>query len=184
MCHSETAASDTNIRDYSGPPSTSVSRLIVAQRCSVLKFNDWEHILLTLLLDMNFEAKRDMSFHGGTFTIMNSDPINSLYHKNTSYKTRHSSYGEPTSCMEGTRVKILADLEAWAMDDTSSKVLWLVGMAGTASSALVHPRTPAMHASSSLPSLMNLPKLRLLSNLRSSRPLKSTRNSRKPPMLT
>ena len=56
----------------------------------------------------------------------------------TSYKTRHSSYGNPTGCMPGTRVKILADLEAWASNDHSSKVYWLVGMAGTGKSTILH----------------------------------------------
>ena len=40
--------------------------------------------------------------------------------------------------MEGTRVKILADLEAWASDDLSSKVYWLVGMPGTGKSTILH----------------------------------------------
>ena len=56
----------------------------------------------------------------------------------TSYKTRHSSYGNPTGCMAGTRVKILADLEAWASADLGSKVYWLVGMAGTGKSTILH----------------------------------------------
>ena len=56
----------------------------------------------------------------------------------TSYKTRNSSYGNPTGCMAGTRVKILKDLEAWASDDLSSKVYWLVGMAGTGKSTILH----------------------------------------------
>ena len=64
--------------------------------------------------------------------------IDNLNHKMTSYKTRHSSYGNPTGCMAGTRVKILADLEAWASDDLSSKVYWLVGMAGTGKSTILH----------------------------------------------
>ena len=62
--------------------------------------------------------------------------IDKLNHEMTSYKTRHSSYGNPTGCMPGTRVKILADLEAWALDDLSSKVYWLVGMAGTGKSTI------------------------------------------------
>ena len=62
--------------------------------------------------------------------------IDKLNHEMTSYKTRHSSYGNPTGCMAGTRVKILADLEAWATDDLSSKVYWLVGMAGTGKSTI------------------------------------------------
>ena len=56
----------------------------------------------------------------------------------TSYKTRCSSYDNPTGCMAGTRVKILADLEAWASDDLSCKVYWLVGMAGTGKSTILH----------------------------------------------
>ena len=56
----------------------------------------------------------------------------------TSYKTRHSSYGNPIGCMAGTRVRILADLEAWASDDLNTKVYWLVGMAGTGKSTILH----------------------------------------------
>ena len=40
--------------------------------------------------------------------------------------------------MAGTRVNILADLEAWVWDDLSSKVYWLVGMAGTGKSTILH----------------------------------------------
>jgi hypothetical protein len=64
--------------------------------------------------------------------------IDKLDHEMTSFKTRHSSYGNPTGCMPGTRVKILADLEAWASDDLSTKVYWLVGMAGTGKSTILH----------------------------------------------
>ena len=64
--------------------------------------------------------------------------IDKLNHEMTSYKTRHSSYGNPTGCMPGTRVKILADLEAWASDGLSTKVYWLVGMAGTGKSTILH----------------------------------------------
>jgi hypothetical protein len=64
--------------------------------------------------------------------------IDKLNHEMTSYKTRHSSYGNPTGCMAGTRVKILEALEAWASDDlSSSKVYWLVGMAGTGKSTIL-----------------------------------------------
>ena len=65
--------------------------------------------------------------------------IDKLNHEMTSYETRHSSYGSPTGCMPGTRVKILEALEAWALDDlSSSKVYWLVGMAGTGKSTILH----------------------------------------------
>ncbi|KAJ6580588.1 mycorrhiza-induced WD40-repeat domain protein [Mycena sp. CBHHK59/15] len=62
--------------------------------------------------------------------------IDRLRHEMTSYKTRHSSYGDTVGCMPGTRVKILADLEAWASNDGDSKVYWLVGMAGTGKSTI------------------------------------------------
>ncbi|KAJ7824855.1 hypothetical protein B0H13DRAFT_1736937 [Mycena leptocephala] len=55
-----------------------------------------------------------------------------------SYKTRQSSYGEARGCMAGTREKILAGLEAWAFDESSSRVYWLVGMAGTGKSTISH----------------------------------------------
>ena len=65
--------------------------------------------------------------------------IDKLNHEMTSYKTRHSSYGIPTGCMEGTRVKILEDLKAWALNDLSrTKVYWLVGMAGTGKTTILH----------------------------------------------
>ena len=40
--------------------------------------------------------------------------------------------------MEGTCVKILVDLETWVSDDLSSKVYWLVGMAGTGKTTILH----------------------------------------------
>ena len=63
--------------------------------------------------------------------------IDKLKHGMT-YKTRQSYYGDPTGCMPGTRVKILADLEVWASNDFDSKVYWIVGMAGTGKSTILH----------------------------------------------
>ena len=40
--------------------------------------------------------------------------------------------------MPGTRVKILADLDAWASDDQSRQVYWMAGMAGTGKSSILH----------------------------------------------
>ena len=40
--------------------------------------------------------------------------------------------------MPGTRVKILADLDAWVSDDHSCKVYWMAGMAGTGKSSILH----------------------------------------------
>ena len=80
-------------------------------------------------------------YSGPLFEIhaeMFTGSIDKLNHEMTSYKTRHSSYGNPTGCMAGTRVKILADLEAWASNDFNSKVYWLVGMAGTGKSTILH----------------------------------------------
>jgi nucleoside-triphosphatase THEP1 len=56
----------------------------------------------------------------------------------TSYKTRQSSYGDPTGCMQGTRVKVLEELETWASNANSSKVYWMVGMAGIGKSTIAH----------------------------------------------
>ena len=109
--------------------------------------------------------------------------IDKLKHAMTSYKTRHSSYGDPTGCMEGTRVKILADLETWALDDLDTKVYWIVGMAGNGKSTILHslceildakiclaaassvlevPKTLAMHVSSFLQLLTPSPVHRLV----------------------
>ncbi|KAG5637284.1 hypothetical protein H0H81_005079 [Sphagnurus paluster] len=69
---------------------------------------------------------------------MMSGSIEKLNHEMTSYKTRHSSYGNPTGCMEGTRVKILEDLNDWTSDVNHKKVYWMVGMAGTGKSTISH----------------------------------------------
>ncbi|KAK7450143.1 hypothetical protein VKT23_013026 [Stygiomarasmius scandens] len=69
---------------------------------------------------------------------MDSAVIDRLRSEMTSYKTRQSSYGDPNGCLPGTRVKILADLEAWALNENGAKVYWLVGMAGTGKSTISH----------------------------------------------
>lgn len=74
-------------------------------------------------------------FRGAKATI---GSIDKLYHEMTSYKTRHSSYGEPVGCMTGTRVDILANLDIWASDDDGSNVYWMAGMAGTGKSSISH----------------------------------------------
>ena len=40
--------------------------------------------------------------------------------------------------MEDTRVQIIADLEAWAQDETASKVYWLYGHLGTGKTSIAH----------------------------------------------
>ena len=74
----------------------------------------------------------------GFYAEMFIGSIDKLNHEMTSYKTRHSSYGNPTGCIKETRVKILEDLENWALNDLSSEVYWLVGMAGTGKSTILH----------------------------------------------
>jgi len=74
-------------------------------------------------------------FRGAKATI---GSIDKLYHEMTSYKTRHSSYGEPVGCMTGTRVDILANLDIWASDDECTNVYWMAGMAGTGKSSISH----------------------------------------------
>jgi len=54
---------------------------------------------------------------------MTKGSIDKLYHNMTSYKTRHLTYGDAVGCMEGTCVKILADLEDWALDNNSKKYI-------------------------------------------------------------
>ena len=76
----------------------------------------------------------------GLYSKISIGSIDKLNHEMTSYKTRNSSYGNPTGCMAGTRVKILKDLEDWASDDLSSKVYWLVGMMRRALRAFSDPR--------------------------------------------
>ncbi|PPQ94781.1 hypothetical protein CVT25_008374, partial [Psilocybe cyanescens] len=56
----------------------------------------------------------------------------------TSYKTRQSSYGDATGCLEGTRTEVLNTLETWASDTDSDKVYWMVGMAGIGKSTIAH----------------------------------------------
>ncbi|KAF5324287.1 hypothetical protein D9619_011432 [Psilocybe cf. subviscida] len=75
---------------------------------------------------------------GKVLEYMNSGKIDKLNHEMTSYKTRMSSYGDPTGCMEGTRVNVLEGLDAWASETNGSKVYWMVGMAGIGKSTIAH----------------------------------------------
>src|ERR1700761_3302148 len=62
-----------------------------------------------------------------------------LIAKDASYKNRVSGYDEePAGCLEGTRKDVLAKLESWAFDDTTNKVYWMHGMAGTGKSTIAH----------------------------------------------
>jgi len=76
--------------------------------------------------------------------------IDKLNHEMTSYKTRQSSYGDPTGCMPETRVKVLEDLEAWALNGDSSKVYWMVGMAGIGKSTIAHTLCEILEAKNML----------------------------------
>ncbi|KIJ90727.1 hypothetical protein K443DRAFT_14994 [Laccaria amethystina LaAM-08-1] len=75
---------------------------------------------------------------GDILQRLNSGSIEKLNHEMTSYKTRQSSYGDPTGCMQGTRVKVLEKLDTWASNPNSSKVYWMVGMAGIGKSTIAH----------------------------------------------
>ncbi|KAJ6455038.1 hypothetical protein C8R45DRAFT_597693 [Mycena sanguinolenta] len=44
---------------------------------------------------------------------------------------------QPEGCLKGTRVKILADLQAWSQDPHAPRIFWLDGMAGTGKSAIL-----------------------------------------------
>ncbi|KAJ6454971.1 hypothetical protein C8R45DRAFT_597186 [Mycena sanguinolenta] len=48
--------------------------------------------------------------------------------------TINSQHSE--GCLKGTRVELLADLQAWSRDPNSPKIFWLDGMAGTGKSAI------------------------------------------------
>jgi len=76
--------------------------------------------------------------------------IDKLNHEMTSYDTRQSSYGDPTGCMPDTRVKVLEDLEAWALNADSSKVYWMVGMAGIGKSTISHTLCKILEAKNML----------------------------------
>ena len=59
--------------------------------------------------------------------------------ENATYDTRQAPDDqEPQGCMLGTREQILAELEAWTMDDAAPKVCWLNGMAGTGKTSIAH----------------------------------------------
>jgi len=87
---------------------------------------------------------------GDILQRLTSSSIEKLNHEMTSYKTRHSSYGDPTGCMQGTRVKVLEDLDTWASDANSSKVYWMVGMAGIGKSTIAHTLCEILEAKNML----------------------------------
>src|SRR5436190_18896231 len=53
-------------------------------------------------------------------------------------------------CMEGTRIAILGDLLAWAMDADALPVYWLSGMAGTGKLAIALSLSRLLDANSLL----------------------------------
>ena len=62
-----------------------------------------------------------------------------------SYKTHHGAEGDqPHGCMEDTRVQIIADLEAWAQNETGLKVYWLYGYLGIGKTSIVHTLSDGM----------------------------------------
>ena len=68
------------------------------------------------------------------------DPLERLRPaERASYTTRHGAEGDQLhGCMQGTRVQIIADLEAWARDETAPKVYWLNGHLGTGKTSIAH----------------------------------------------
>ena len=96
-----------------------------------------EDILQVMLLRLS-SGEMTWLISIGMSTKITIGSIDKLYHEMTSYKTRHSSYGEPVGCMTGTRVDILADLDIWASGDDGRNVYWMAGMAGTGKSSISH----------------------------------------------
>ncbi|KAK7452182.1 hypothetical protein VKT23_012285 [Stygiomarasmius scandens] len=92
---------------------------------------------MSILCDA-FQMDTQLSIERTFIQRMDSVVIDRLRSDMTSYKTRQSSYGDPNGCLPGTRVKILADLENWALNDSAAKVYWLVGMAGAGKSTISH----------------------------------------------
>ncbi|GLB36743.1 hypothetical protein LshimejAT787_0310300 [Lyophyllum shimeji] len=86
------------------------------------------------------DVQGNSNIYNGPVSILHAerDPLDRLRHEMISYKTRHSSYGDPSGCMPGTRVRLLADFISWARDDSTPRVFWLTGMAGTGKSTISH----------------------------------------------
>jgi hypothetical protein len=104
----------------------------------------WFEILIELFVKIEIHehgGQCEINYPNGTWPRGAHIPtvsIEWLNHKMTSYKTRQSSYGDPTGCMQGTRVKVLEKLDTWASNPNSSKVYWMVGMAGIGKSTIAH----------------------------------------------
>ena len=78
--------------------------------------------------------------HPDNYLDHSSDPLDLLRpaHR-ASYKTRHGAEGDQShGCMTDTRVQIIADLEAWAQDETAAKVHWMYGHLGTGKTSIPH----------------------------------------------
>jgi hypothetical protein len=104
----------------------------------------WFEILIELFVKIEIHehgGQGEINYPNGTWLRGAHIPtvsIERLNHEMTSYKTRQSSYGDPTGCMQGTRVKVLEKLDTWASNPNSSKVYWMVGMAGIGKSTIAH----------------------------------------------
>ena len=68
------------------------------------------------------------------------DPLERLRPaERASYRTRHGAEGDQAhGCMAETRVRIIANLETWARDETAPKVYWLNGHLGTGKTSIAH----------------------------------------------
>ena len=68
------------------------------------------------------------------------DPLPFLKHaERASYPTRSGAEGDLRhGCMANTRVQAIANLEAWAWDDTAPKVYWLNGHLGTGKTCIAY----------------------------------------------
>src|SRR5271154_6764887 len=58
--------------------------------------------------------------------------------------------GDRRGCLQGTRVKLLEGVLAWAADDSSERIYWLSGMAGTGKTAIAYTLSRLLASNKSL----------------------------------
>ncbi|KAJ6528426.1 hypothetical protein B0H19DRAFT_1083372 [Mycena capillaripes] len=76
------------------------------------------------------------TFNFETAHIMTNDPSTEALEKLGCVAAADINAQSPEGCLEGTRVNLLNDLQAWGRDPNSPHIFWLDGMAGTGKSAI------------------------------------------------
>ncbi|KAI0080154.1 WD40 repeat-like protein [Panus rudis PR-1116 ss-1] len=78
------------------------------------------------------KARSIVETHLGVHNLVTMDALKGLQHVAGAGINALKEDG----CMEGTRVNILQDLQAWSANPTAPRIFWLDGMAGTGKSAI------------------------------------------------